>query len=77
VTPFHLQFLTTTTTTTKAIMGFSYLDFQACLPVCNINFLVSDFGLGRNFVPKLFYSSSYVEGGQKIVLILVEENFVT
>jgi hypothetical protein len=79
VTPLHLQFLTTTTTTTttKAIMGFSYLGFQACLPVRNINFLVPDFGLGHNFVPKLFYSSSYVEGGQKIVLILVEENFVT
>ncbi len=41
------------------------------------NFLVPHFGLGHNFVPKLFYSSSYVEGGQKIVLILVEENFVT
>ena len=54
VTPLHLQFLTTRTTT-KAIMGFSYLGFQACLPVWNINFLVPDFGLGRNFVPKLFY----------------------
>ena len=76
VTPLHLQFLTTTTTT-KAIIGFSYLGFQACqVPVPNINFLVPDSGLGRNFVPKLFYSSSYVEGGQKIVLILVEENFV-
>ena len=75
VTPLHLQFLTTTTT--KAIMGFSYLGFQACqVPIPNINFLVPDSGLGRNFVPKLFYSSSYVEGGQKIVLILVEENFV-